>query len=247
MKVNKITALVCLIITVLSGVLLIFSKDYSMLQNVLSGIFTGFIVSLVIAVIGYFHERAKILETIDINIRSLFLNIAVMSKMLEKLLPQIHNAASLQDLPFKNLSGFSALNLEFIEKMNLGLYSPFYSKSQKAMACKRLKEFHQTAYNIQTSANKLEMMVLRFCAATLTLQNNQMMGKQPTSVDLQNLDNKKNEIIIFTAKFHEYTTGQVIELKKIAQDFFGSKKNRFACKEKETGYLSAPDRIVREG
>ncbi len=100
-----------------------------MLQSILSGIFTGFIVSLVVAVIGYFHERAKIIEAVEENIKSLFLNITVMSKILGKILPQIHNSVAIQDLPFRNVYGLSGLNPEFIEKMNLGLYSPVFLPS----------------------------------------------------------------------------------------------------------------------
>lgn len=105
MKVNKITTIACLLMAITSGGLLFFYSNNFTIQSLLSGIFTGFIVSFVVAVIGYFHERAKIIEAIDFNIRRLFLNITVMSKILGNVLPNIHNSTVIQDLPFKNVAG----------------------------------------------------------------------------------------------------------------------------------------------
>lgn len=100
--------------------------DTSLCQSVVSGIFTGFIVSLVISIIGYFHERNIILEKTDSNIKSLYINMMVLSKIIGSVLPEIHKAASMETLPFKNISGLSELNVSFTEKMDLGLFSPFW-------------------------------------------------------------------------------------------------------------------------
>lgn len=143
MKVNKTTTYVCLFIIIISGVLMIFLKDNNMMQSISSGIFTGFIASLVISVIGYFNERAKLVEGINTNVKSLFLNITVMSKILGTVLPQIHNSCIISDLPFKNLCGLSQLNLEFIEKMNLGLYSPFFLEVKKDLFARDYRNFNK--------------------------------------------------------------------------------------------------------
>lgn len=59
MKVNKIIIIVCLSMSIISGVSFAFYKDDIILQSILSGIFTGFIVFLVVAIIEYFHDQAK--------------------------------------------------------------------------------------------------------------------------------------------------------------------------------------------
>lgn len=58
MKINKITLFICTVLTIISGLAIILvdsivpdSVDTSLYQSVASGIFTGFIVSLVIS--GY--------------------------------------------------------------------------------------------------------------------------------------------------------------------------------------------------
>lgn len=61
MKINKITMIACAAIIILSGAAVLLC-DNTLIQNLSSGIFTGFIASLVISTIGYFHERNIILE-----------------------------------------------------------------------------------------------------------------------------------------------------------------------------------------
>ena len=156
MKINKITLLVCSILTVVSGLTMVVIEstvpdniDTSLCQSVVSGIFTGFIVSLVISVIGYFHERNIILEKTDSNIKSLYINMMVLSKIIGSALPQIHKAASMEPLPFKNISGLSELNVSFTEKMDLGLFSPLWKWGRLAHIYTELIEFQQVLYNIK--------------------------------------------------------------------------------------------------
>lgn len=245
MKVNKITAFICLIITIISGCLLMIYKNNEMLQSILSGIFTGFIVSLVVAVIGYFHERAKIIEAIDENIRSSFLNITVISKIAGNVLPTIHTSNDIQDLPFKNIVGLASLNPEFIIKMNLGLYSPVFTTSKQALVCKRLKEFLQTTYNIKNFSSRIESCVLNYNLQKLRIRNNELRGIIVTTYELQNLDNIKNDILVLTAKLHEYTTCQAIEAGKIAKDFYGYKKKHLYWDDIEADLLREAENIVR--
>ena len=246
MKVNKITAAVCLFIIIISGILLLVYKEHPMIQSVLSGIFTGFIASWVLAVIGYFHERAKLIEGININIRNLFLNITVISKKLGMVLPQIHNSSVIPDLPFKNVSGLSQLNYEFIEKMNLGLYSSVFPIGKKASICKRLQEFQQATYNIRNYSIKLENSVLNYGIQYNKIQAKIAQEIATTPEEAQILDELKNSINILTAKLHEYTTGQSIELGKIAKDFFGYKKKRLYWNDLEAALISRAENIVKE-
>lgn len=223
MKVNKIIIIVCLSMSIISGVSFVFYRDDIILQSILSGIFTGFIVSLVVAIIEYFHDQAKIIELVEENIKSLFLNIRVMSEMLGQILPQIHNSIDIPNLPFENIYGLSRLNPEFIEKMNLGLYSPIFPKSKKAIVCKDLKAFQETAYNIKNRSSNIAMQVLNYNILLLEIRTNHMMGMQPDPIKERNMDNLKNLINISTAKFHEYTTAQSLEIAKISKNFFGDK------------------------
>ncbi len=246
MEVNRITACICLLIIIIIGFLLNFFRDNNMLQSILLGIFTGFIVSFVVAVIGYFHEKAKIIEAVNINIKSLFFNLTVISKIFGEILPQIHNSDTIQDLPFKNISGLASLNPEFINNMNLGLYSPFVNIDNQAFICKRLKEFLNVTYNIKNLCSKLEADVVKYNIQVLFIQNNQVKGRMATPSELKNLDELKNNINIFTAKLHEYTTAQAIELDKIANDFFNERKEELSWNKIKANLLLEVENILKE-
>ena len=232
MKINKITLLVCSILTVVSGLTMVVIEstvpdniDASLCQSVVSGIFTGFIVSLVISVIGYFHERNIILEKTDSNIKSLYINMMVLSKIIGSVLPQIHKAASMESLPFKNISGLSELNVSFTEKMDLGLFSPLWKWGRLAHIYTELIEFQRVLYNIKNISVNLQAQTMEFTIKTLEIQNAQLQGAQLSPTVFENVNELRNLINIRTAKLHEYVTGQTLELENIAKSFY-SYKNR---------------------
>ena len=61
---------------------------------------------------------------------------------------------------------------------------------------------------------------------SLTMQNNIMRGIAVDPANNMALETLKNAINVRTAKFHEYTTGQLFELEKIAKVFYASKNRK---------------------
>lgn len=123
MKINKITAIVCGTLTLFTGVgtvlLALFAPQttgYAALQGIVSSVFSGFIVSLVVPTIGYFHERNMIIEKTDSNIRSLYVNMCVISQEIGKILPQIPFAMRMESLSFKQVYELSALSITSLDK-----------------------------------------------------------------------------------------------------------------------------------
>lgn len=225
MKVNKITSLVCFSFIFVSGMMMVLLYDNNVIFSVLSGLFTGFIASFVISIIGYFHEKAKIIESIGINIKSLFVNMTAMSKILGNTLPSIHNSEIIQDLSFKHVSGISTLNLNLLEKMNLGLYNPFVKNSKNMAVCKKLLEYWLSLQTISNISKNIETRVLEYNLEIMNVQLAQTKGITVPSEKLKQLDELKNEINIKVAKFHEYVCGQTIELEKISRKYYNGKKN----------------------
>lgn len=228
MKINKITTVVCAILTILSGVGIILIErfvpndvDTTLGQGIISGIFTGFIVSLVVALIGYFHEREVCLEKIDTNLRGLYVNMVVMSKLLGKVSSNIFATQDLEQLPFKNVAELSKLNVEFFEKMNLGLFIPFFRNKRLDNIRKKLEQYQNVLFNIKNLSNEMLLDVLQY-----KIQEQKMVLEQAPNgnVDanaLQGLAMKKNAINVRAAKLHEYTTGQMLELEAVAEQFYG--------------------------
>ncbi len=252
MKSNRNTSIVCGVLVVVSGtghiILELFlskSAIYSAIQGVISGVFTGFIVSLVVSLIGYFNERNVIIEKINNHIKQLYFNMAVLSKTIGNTLSQILNANELPILFFKNICGLSELNIDFLEKMDLGLFAPFYKKEKYSSICAQLKEFEQINNNIKNISTNLEIQALEYNLKFLEIQQNQLKGIQTNINEIKLLDEKKNLINIKTAKLHEYTMLETIELDKIAKYFYDCKGNKDSWIKIKSDLLSQVDYIVK--
>lgn len=252
MKINKITLLVCAVLTVLSGFAMMMieykvpdSVDTSLYQGIVSGIFTGFIVSLVISIIGYFHERNVILEKADSNIKSLYINMMVLTKVIGSTLPQIHKAVSMESLPFKNISGLSELNVSFSEKMDLGLFSPICKRGRLSKIYTNLINFQNVLYNIKNISMNLQAQTMEFTIKTLELQRTQLQGIQVPPTELEYINELRNAINIRTAKFHEYVTSQTLELEKIAKSFYGYKERKHPWETIKAGLMLQIEDIVK--
>ena len=227
MKINKITAIVCTIAVIISGGATTFLalvvppfNGYDILQSMILGAFSSFIVSAVISIVGYFHERNVIIEKTENNIKSLFINMNVLSLIIGNTLQQIHTVQDLSALPFGNISNLSSLNVDFLNSMGLGLFNPFYKRGKLAQVYSKLIEFQQVAYNIKNISWNLQAQVLDYSNQMLRKRNNEAFGIQITPIEIQNLDVLKNVINIKTAKLHEYVTGQAYELEKQVKIFY---------------------------
>lgn len=241
MKINKKTAIVCAIAIIISGVIMVLlglfapeSTWSDIFQNISSGVFASFIVSLVVTIVGYYYERDVIIERTDKNIKRLYVNMFVLSKIIGNTLKQIHTTTNMYTLPFEKISQLSELNVTYLDKMNLGLFNPFCKKSELASTYIQLTDYQQIAYNIKNVAINLQFLTVQYDNQALKLQNN---GFQPSLKDIQDLDNLKNLINVKAAKFHEYTTAQYIELEKIAKSFYTYRKDKQSWDSIKTNLL----------
>lgn len=253
MKINKITSIICILITIISGIVImlieVFAPQFAentVIQSLLSGIFTGFTVSVVTSLIGYFYERSKIIENIDNNIKSLYINMSYISRLIGYFLPYIHNATDLSKLPFKEISRLSKLNVDFLEGMNLGLFTPFFTKSKIAKIYSQLNDFKNKAYNIKSIIMDIELQTLDYTSKDLQLQNNQLRGMLINPIDIDNLKELKNLINLRTAKLHEHITAQTLELEKIAISFYDFKCGKQSWNSIKEQLMLQIENIVRK-
>jgi len=253
MKVNKITVIICTGFTALFALLIIFIElyatqfaCYAILQSILSGLFTGFIASLTISIIGYWHERSIIIEKTDGNIRSLYANMKVISKLIGDILPQIHTETNLSMLHFERISGLSSLNVDFISEMHLNLFNPFCKKKKLSKVFIQLNDFQQAVYNIKNISMDIQIKTLEYTNQLLKLRNSETCGIKTAPNDIRYLNELKNLINIKTAKFHEYTTAQTIELEKIAKIFYDCKRNKQTWDTIKSNLMLQIEDIVRK-
>lgn len=252
LKVNRWTTLVCAAFAIFSILVVIVIKRYipdtvdtTIIENIFLGLFTSFTVSMVVATIGYWHEKEVIIEKTSNNLKSLYSNMFALSKAIGQTLQKIHTATSLDTLSFKNISGFSQLNVEFLNNIELGLFSPLNKNSQLAQVYIQLSEFQSVVYNIKNISIDLEMMVLQYTYDLLQLENAKQRGLTPNPIDLKNIDAMKNLINIRTAKLHEHTTDRTMQLEKIAEEFFSGKHSKQSWKDIKPNLLLQIEDIVK--
>ncbi len=234
MKVNKITIIACATVIIISGIAICLvpnTESFAIIQNILTGVFTSSIVSCIIAVVNYFNERNCIIEKIDNNLKSLYINMSVLSQIIGNVSSHVNSAINLSSLAFKNISELSSFNVTFLNNMNLGLFSPFFKCGNLNRVCINLIEYQNIAYNIKNISYELQMYALEYDNQNLIYHNKQIMGIQINPTDNQNIANFKNSINIKVAKFHEYTTGKTIELEKNAEKFYSRKGSKHKWQE----------------
>lgn len=219
MKINRNTAFICVALIVISCVCLFIFGDNNALLGVFTGIFTGFIVSFVISIINYLYEREKLFETIDNNLSGIYINIKTMSNILDDFLPLIYNSYYIQDYSIKNVVSLSSLNIDYSEKMNLGLFSPFFKSCKKAGVISKLNDYKSIIYNFKRISIELDMKIAEYNLMQSNKNNAQMQG-MTFNINDKYIDDIKNYINIRTAKFHEYTESSVIALEKMAKEFY---------------------------
>lgn len=252
MKINKNTAWVCAISIMISGIIVIFlgcfapqTAGYNTIQNIVLGIFSSSIVSFIISFVGYFHERSSIIEKTENNIKSLYINMCVLSKITGDTLQQIHMASDLSILPFGNISGLSKLNVDVLNNMDLGLFQPICKKGQLSKVYSDLIEFQQITYNIKNISMNLHAQTLEYSNQYLKMHNEEMLGIQANSLNIQNLDALKNLINIRTEKLHEYIIGKSLEFEKIIKIFYKQTEKKQSWENIKTNLLMQIEEIVK--
>lgn len=252
MKINKNTAVVCVAAIIISGIAIMLMalyvprfSGYDVLQTMVLGAFSSFIVSAVIAIVGYFHERSVIIEKADNNIKNLFINMNVLSQIIGNALQQIHTAQDLSVLPFENIVNLSTLNVDFYNSMDLGLFSPLLKKGKLAQIYDDFIKFQQVAYNIKNISWNLQAQTIDYSNRMLKIRNNQSFGIQIDPIEIQYLDTLKNTINIRTAKLHEYVTGQALELETLIKKFYECNKGRKTWEDTKKNLQAQIEDIVR--
>ena len=122
MRANRVTSIMCLFLAVVFGVATVTLQDISAgISSVISNVFTGFFVSSVLALIGYFYEKEKILNKTESNLLGLYINMIVTKEVTGNKLGQFSNVLKLSDLRFGDITSSARLNVTFMEDMEVSI------------------------------------------------------------------------------------------------------------------------------
>lgn len=248
MKVNKITIIACLIAILVSGVAIIFFNGFLTLQNIVMGIFTSSIVSCIVALVNYFHERNLIVERIDNNIKNLYINMSLMFNALESTFPQIESNFYFQDPFFNYILMLSEKNVEFLNDMKLGLFNPFFKESKLYNICIQLSRFEDIAYNLKNIVGNLHNQEVE-CNYRFSLCNNTLVNNNQNNfvnpVYPPELICFRNQIVTDTAKLQGFVRVKLIDLENISADFYNRKSSKQRWDTIKSNLLSQIENIIK--
>jgi len=103
MKINKWTIIICVIMLTISGTLIyMISNTATKLFGLALGVFTGFLVSLVIAIVNYLHQKYLIYNAVKTQISDIFINTYILHRMTGMILDKVQNLNKLDDLNYRS-------------------------------------------------------------------------------------------------------------------------------------------------
>jgi|GEM_PF-6142065 len=228
MKINKVTTIVLGILTVLFGLAtMVFQQKNLVIAEMASSLFTGCIVSIVVAIIGYFHEEGTLKYKLQNNIKSLYINMLTLKDVTGNILVQIAKTTNLSDLRFNDITSLAGLNIEFVNGMELEAYDGFYSNSKMAHIYIDFIKYKNKMYNLKNIAAQIGSDSLKHNIQVLNFENQRLSGLMINPQEIEYAESLKNKLNIMTAKLHEYEASLLIELDDLADRFYkiGIKKS----------------------
>lgn len=221
MKINKWTIIICVIMLIISGVLVYIILDTNTKMFGLAlGVFTGFLVSLVIAIVNYLHQKYFIYNSVMTQISDIYINTYIIHRMTGMILDKVQNLNKLDDLNYRSILGMADLNIGFATSMNTKLFAPILGIGKKYHAIIEMMEFENDLSNLKFCIGKIQSYSLEH-----DLLQMEMTQRPPTPEEIALLQSKRNLVLVQTAKLHEYEASLLEKINKIAKPFYGKDEN----------------------
>lgn len=221
MKINKWTIFICVIMLIISGVLVYMISDVNTKTYDLAlGVFTGFLVSLVIAIVNYLHQKYLIYNSVMTQISDIFINTYIIHCMTGMILEKVQNLNKLDDLNYRSILGMADLNIGFATGMNTKLFVPIVGIGKKYQAIIEMMEFENDLSNLKFCIGKIQSYSLEH-----DLLQVEMTQRPPTQEEIALLQSKRCLVLVQTAKLHEYEASLLQKIDKIATPFYGKNEN----------------------
>ena len=221
MKVSKITASICILSDLLLGVFIVnIPETYTLVLNILLGVFTGLFVSIVTSLICYFHEKVTIISKAKSQLPDVYIDLLIVQQMTGSILPRIIHTYRLDDLNYRTVISISDLTVHAIDKNSLKLYSPFLRFGKWSKIIRDIDLFEDKLYNLKFCLSNIQKNVLD--ADLLQLEKSTTFPSMPNAFPKEPLlIETRNCVNIQTAKVHEYETSLLLELDDLGSKVFG--------------------------
>lgn len=240
MKVNKWTIIFCTIMIIILGYLIYVIPDSNTkMFNLTMGVFTGLLVSLVMAIINYLHQKYLIYNSVMTQISDIFINTYIIHRMTEMILEKVQNLNKLEDLNYKSILGMADLNVDFATSMNTKLFAPILGIGKKYQAIIEMREFENDLSNLKFCIGRIQSYSLEH-----DLFQMEMTQRQITPEEIALLQGKRNLVLVQTAKLHEYEAFLLQKIDKIAIPFYGKGVNSWA--NRKNVLFAQAERIMQQ-
>ncbi|MCM1049999.1 MAG: hypothetical protein NC433_16405 [Clostridiales bacterium] len=231
MKANKVAVISSLVLDIVIGNILYWADIPKVIYDILIGIFTGLIVSLVAGIVGYYVERTKIRSKLQTVIPDTYFNLTVIHAIIGGILPWIIYTENLSKLNYNMSISMADIALKSIGKEELNTYSGFFKYGKLNSAVCKMKSFETKVFNLKNCLNNVLINALN--ADNLQLEKQTIMPGMFFPPEKEKLiTDTRNCVNIQTAKIHEYGASLINEMDDIATLFFG--KNKW---EEQKGYI----------
>lgn len=237
MKANKITVLICatMVILFVLGTVLADAYSFHTVSSISANIFTGALVSGIIALAGYFNKKEKLFYRVETNLRQIYVNLITIKIKTGELIPKISGTDKLDELPFKQLSGLCDLHQEFAKGMQAELYQGFWNDCTACFMCD-LKGFKTSLSNLSQVTIQLHASVLEHDISYLHVAT---QFPSESSMNINNIA-LKEQVLIKVSHLHEYQASLLLECEKLLEQFYKvSKPKKKWHEEKQTLESSA--------
>ena len=222
-KVNKWVISVSAVMLVICAGFICFLSGNQIVLNIAIGLFTGFIVSLMTGIIYYFTERQRILTTVKVTLKDIYMNLSLIHIYTGEMLPRIPHTENLEELNVGSMTSMASLNMDFAQKCNTCLFCPIIKNGKAGNKIKMFSEFSNDLYILKHSFEILEICAKD--AETLRLHlcvkksNNQFVSEDENNA----LIDKRHVVTVRAAKIHEYQASLIQRLDEIAKAYYGNK------------------------
>ena len=213
MEINKKIFAVCALL----GIILLIGINYldrgGKPYDVLIGIFTGIIVSMVITLINYFHERKKLLNAVYLAFSEIYCAFLNISNSTSKFLSE----QTIDRMEFENILSLA----KFIEKLSpkneIALYEGFWPCGLND-AIKNFQNYNNKLINLRSITQDVLLSILKHEINIQKLEAHKIQN----TIDAQNEEFHKQQhdkirvsLLIRIAKLHEYQASLTQELDEL--------------------------------
>jgi len=229
MKINKITVIICFAGAIISMIIYIvlsfINCSLSTLEYIVLNIFTGFMVSLIISLTGYYHERQKLIRNACDFLKSELQFINFYHLQVGKLIQLCtHDFDYNKTMEYyamfskrcDRVDAHLSLVIETSEKLNETDYSGFFNRSKLVIALNDIYDFKRDINSLRHLSSEIVRLSLEVHVFLQTHEINIMSGKpvDSTSVNVT-MDFHNKNLLIKLSKLHEYTASLVLTVTKL--------------------------------